>query len=463
MAAPVRKSSGTYNYQPPIADLVIEAYSRLQIRGPELRTEHVIEARRSANLLLTTWLSRGLNLWTVGDEQIVIPMTPGVAVYALPTETVNVLDSYRRLYTPNSTFTTLGHSLTAMLANGQPAITAQGDPIVLGPGSGTLSTVAGSQEVGLHWPSHGLGVGSPLFWNIPASIGGLVLQNFNVVDQVIDQDNVTFMAATPAPWTSALMGATPLFATTAGLGLVDIILPRHGFSIGGTFNVQVAVTVGGITIAPGAYQVAAVPSINDFQILTGAGSIIYLTDDAGNILTDDAGNPLIVSAGTGPVATSNDAIFENNGKIEVASQAAGTNWVDIFLWPISRDDYAMLPVKETQGPPTQYWFNRTINPSITVWPVPPLNPPSNFHIAFVAYRMRKIQDANPVMGQVLDVPDRFFDAFAAELTARCAEKYKPEQHATKLQLASLAWTEAAGEDREKVSSYIVGDFSGYFN
>lgn len=462
MASPMRNTSRSYSYDPPIADMVLEAYSRIQIRGPELRVEHMIEARRSANLLLKIWENRGVNQWAVGDQQIVIPMEPGIATYALPTETINVLDSYRRVYQPNATFTTLGAGLTAMLANGQPIIRANGDPGVLGPGSGTLSTVAGSQEVGLRWPSHGLSVGSPLFWNIPASVGGLVLDNFNVVDQVIDQNNVTFTSNTPALWTSALQGATPLFAVTIGLGLVDVILPRHGLSVGSTFAVQVATTVGGITIPAGTYNVVAVPSINDFIILPGGGVITYLTDDNGVILTDDQGNPLIASAGDGPPATSNDAIFENNGQIEVTSQSPGTNWVDIFLWPISRDDYAMLPVKETQGPPTQYWFNRTINPSITVWPVPPSTLPPNFHIAFVAYRMRKVQDANPVGGQVLDLPDRFLPAFASGLTAAVAEKYKPDLHMAKLTLAAADWAEAAAEDREKVSSYIVGDFSGYF-
>ena len=438
MSANSPTSSGTYDYAPTGSELILEAFSRIQMYGPQLQVRHVIEARRSANLMFSRLPNRGPSLWLIGDQPLVIPLTSGVATYDLPDNTIDILDGWRRIYTASSTFTTLGNALTPELANGVPVVTAQGDPAVLGPGSGTLSTVAGSQEVGLRWPSHGLAVGSPLFWQIPASCGGLVFDNFNVVDSVVDQNNVTFQATTPALWTSPNpiggfpQGGTPLFYTQAGSGIINVILPQHELSIGDMFPVEIAVTVGGLTIPNNFYTVTGVVNSYQFQLSPGLGN-----------------------------ATSNDAVFENSGQINVGTQASNTQYSDIFLYPFSRDDWAMLPDKQTPGVPTQYWFNRTINPSVTLWPVPPAQSANQF-IAMVAFRMRKVQDFNPLAAQTPDLPSRFFDWSAAELCARLCEKFRPEMHEKKLALAAIAWAEASLEDREKVSLMVSPDFGSYY-
>ncbi|MDE2106473.1 MAG: hypothetical protein KGL39_55175, partial [Patescibacteria group bacterium] len=139
------------------------------------------------------------------------------------------------------------------------------------------------------------------------------------------------------------------------------------------------------------------------------------------------------------------------GQPAVTSQTPQNEWRDVYLWPLSRTEYAQLPNKLSPGRPTQYWFDRTIQPSLTTWPVAD----TGSWYAFIAYRMRQIQDANPIGGQVLDIPNRALQAFTAELTAALAEKYKPEQWVAKAAAAKMAWDAFANADTEYVSAYLT--------
>jgi len=47
-------------------------------------------ARRSMNLMTIEWQNKGINMWTM--EQGVITLTPGLATYALPTDTIDLLE-----------------------------------------------------------------------------------------------------------------------------------------------------------------------------------------------------------------------------------------------------------------------------------------------------------------------------------------------------------------------------------
>ena len=73
-------------------EIMEESYERagLEIRtGYEFRT-----ARRSLNMLTIEWANRGINLWTVEQGQIV--MNTGQAIYAYPSDTIDLLDQVIR-------------------------------------------------------------------------------------------------------------------------------------------------------------------------------------------------------------------------------------------------------------------------------------------------------------------------------------------------------------------------------
>jgi hypothetical protein len=81
-------TSGTATFNLDLNDLVEEAFERC---GGELRTGYDLRtARRSLNLLFADWANRGINLWTI--EQGQISLVQGQATYALPVDTVDLLE-----------------------------------------------------------------------------------------------------------------------------------------------------------------------------------------------------------------------------------------------------------------------------------------------------------------------------------------------------------------------------------
>jgi len=85
-------TTGTTVFNLDVNDLIEEAFERC---GKELRSGYDFRtARRSLNLLTIEWANRGINLWTI--EQGIITMNTGQATYALPVDTIDLLDTVIR-------------------------------------------------------------------------------------------------------------------------------------------------------------------------------------------------------------------------------------------------------------------------------------------------------------------------------------------------------------------------------
>ena len=82
-------SSGTYAFSNTNADVVIGAYSRLQIRRTQLLAEHMQDAYRAANLALVKLSNLQPNLWT--EETQEVALIDGTATYTLTARTIMVL------------------------------------------------------------------------------------------------------------------------------------------------------------------------------------------------------------------------------------------------------------------------------------------------------------------------------------------------------------------------------------
>ena len=81
-------TSGVANFNLDLNEIVEEAFERA---GGEMRTGYDLRtARRSLNLLFADWGNRGVNMWTF--EQNVITLVQGQPTYALPDDTVDLLD-----------------------------------------------------------------------------------------------------------------------------------------------------------------------------------------------------------------------------------------------------------------------------------------------------------------------------------------------------------------------------------
>lgn len=83
--------SKTFEFNPNLGELIINAFGRIGVRPTELTPAHMYQGRLSANFVLVEFSNRQPNLWEV-DLQIV-PLLEGTATYTVPAETVMILDT----------------------------------------------------------------------------------------------------------------------------------------------------------------------------------------------------------------------------------------------------------------------------------------------------------------------------------------------------------------------------------
>jgi hypothetical protein len=392
-------SSGTNAYNPSISDLLIESFERIGVRSAELTAEHMYSARMSCNLILSSWMNRGVNLWKV-DQQIV-PLVQGVATYNVPSTTVMILDTYIRTYQMNGV---VNVTLPA------------------------FATTSNSSTVTITQANNGVQVGNYVNIYIPVSVGGVVLYGFYQVTSTPTANTYTINAASSATSTVTSGGVVPYLTTTSGSTSLNVYLPNHGYVAGQPFVVQVSTFLGGETIF-GTYTIETIVDVNNFTITLNYN------------------------------ASSTASVYENNGMAQIALQQVSAAPVDRLIYPISRSDYAATANKTTQGFSSTYWFDRLLAPTITLWQVPDGNGPYEL----IYYRSAQIFDASPTSNQTLDAPLRFMEAFCSEFAYHLARKWKPALETIRKQDAVFAWTEAAQEDAERVPFYVNPITDSYYD
>ena len=81
-------TTGSTLFNMDFTEIAEEAWERA---GREMRSGYDLRtARRSMNLMTIEWQNKGINMWTI--EQGFINLTPGLATYALPTDTIDLLE-----------------------------------------------------------------------------------------------------------------------------------------------------------------------------------------------------------------------------------------------------------------------------------------------------------------------------------------------------------------------------------
>jgi hypothetical protein len=81
-------TSGTSAFNLDLTELAEEVFERC---GSEMRSGYDLRTlRRSLNLLTIEWANRGINLWTV--EETSIQLTTNQGIYAIPVDTIDILD-----------------------------------------------------------------------------------------------------------------------------------------------------------------------------------------------------------------------------------------------------------------------------------------------------------------------------------------------------------------------------------
>ncbi len=131
---------------------------------------------------------------------------------------------------------------------------------------------------------------------------------------------------------------------------------------------------------------------------------------------------------------------------------------DIFLSPISRDDYAAYPQKQTQGPPNQYYFNRVATPTVTLYPVPDDGGP--YYLNYYAFV--QVQDSNLPSGSTPDLPVRWYDAACAGLAWRVSRTFAAAKTKDLKAEYDEAWRFAATEDVQNVNLRVSPGVGRYY-
>lgn len=143
--------------------------------------------------------------------------------------------------------------------------------------------------------------------------------------------------------------------------------------------------------------------------------------------------------------------------IDVLSAVVRRDGTDYAVERVSRDADLNIPDKTTQGRPSQYFVDRSINPVLKLWPTP-----ENSTDEVIIDRLVRMDDAG-AQTNTLQMPFRFYPALAAGLAYYISIKRAPQR----TQLLKAVYEEemerAMSEDRDRASLQIepyVGTYYG---
>lgn len=133
---------------------------------------------------------------------------------------------------------------------------------------------------------------------------------------------------------------------------------------------------------------------------------------------------------------------------------------DRYLTPMSYTEWMQITMKNTQSTTGNYFYDEQIQPTLTLWPVSgPMALNQNYSaILYTAYQYS--QDVTSLFQQ-FDVPQRFYDALVAGLSARLALKFAPDRVPLLKQEAIEAFQNAAMTEFQEVTLRFQPDFSYY--
>jgi len=123
--------------------------------------------------------------------------------------------------------------------------------------------------------------------------------------------------------------------------------------------------------------------------------------------------------------------------------------VDVPMSAMARDEYTAIVNKSEQGRPDRFYLDRDLSPTVTLWQAPENS--TDVFMFWGLYRTESVVD----ISQNPEIPYRYYDAFAAGLAARLAEKYAPEREANLFLKSEKAIGLASDADRERTNTTIL--------
>ena len=136
-----------------------------------------------------------------------------------------------------------------------------------------------------------------------------------------------------------------------------------------------------------------------------------------------------------------------------------------IIFGVGRSEWASYPNPLQQAPPTTFWFDRTLTPTINLYPVPDGNGPYTLFY----YRFKQSQDAVISNQTQLAIPPRWLMAFTDALALELSLTYAPQAaQALALKLNGNgttiegSYTRARRAERENVNIYMSPGLSFYY-
>ncbi len=130
---------------------------------------------------------------------------------------------------------------------------------------------------------------------------------------------------------------------------------------------------------------------------------------------------------------------------------------DVPLSRLSRAEYANITTKTSTGKPNQYFVDKQLSPTVTVWPAPDKNSTYVVHLNVLS----RMDDAD-VGANTMQMPFRFFPCLTAGLAYYLALKRAPEQVQMLKALYEEEFTRALSQDEERASFRIAPDVRNYY-
>ena len=129
---------------------------------------------------------------------------------------------------------------------------------------------------------------------------------------------------------------------------------------------------------------------------------------------------------------------------------------DIPLSRMSRAEYSHLATKSTPGKPNQFFIDKQITPTITVWPAPDKNTTYTLY----CNTLTRMDDAD-AGANTLQMPFRFYPCMVAGLAYYLALKKAPEKVQLLKALYEEEFTRALSQDEERASFRVSPDLRNY--
>jgi hypothetical protein len=124
-----------------------------------------------------------------------------------------------------------------------------------------------------------------------------------------------------------------------------------------------------------------------------------------------------------------------------------SGYIDVPMFRMNRDQYAMMTNKHTKDNPLQYWFDRQISPAMMLWPAPSSAATANcVHV----FRNHQIADVGSLTSSV-EIPNRWHEATVWALAQNMAVELPntpPDRIRMCIDMAEKSLNEVQIEERD---------------